>query len=127
MAYENISLKKDELRTFIIPTRGWKITPDFCTMDKEKGTILYKYFVDREFPDREYFVLIYKDKVIDMLLDGEEFVAPDTRKWKLISISIPEGLDKEEVLAELREALMIYGCDGSPFNKFSCGKAVTDF
>lgn len=127
MAYENIRLNDDELKTYIIPSTGRKVTPRVCTMDREKGYLLYNYFTDREDPRITYFIFIYKNKVIDMILDGEEFVDCETRKWKLISISIPKWVNKKKVLIELREAIKTYGCFGMTSKRFNCGKAVIDF
>lgn len=66
-------------------------------------------------------------EVIDMVLDGSEYVNPDTKKWKITKISIPKKLSREEVLFELKQALMVYGCNGSPFNNLSAGEVVVDF
>ena len=59
MAYENIRLNDDELKTYIIPSTGRKVTPRVCTMDREKGYLLYNYFTDREDPRITYFIFIY--------------------------------------------------------------------
>ena len=60
-------------------------------------------------------------------MDGEEFVEPDTRKWKLISTDIPSDLSETEVLAELRQAVEVYGCNGSCFKALPTGNAIADF
>lgn len=72
----------------------------------------------------EYFAFVYAGIVIAMVLDGSEFAGSGMVKWKIKQTSIPEGLNRDKVLAELREALAVYGCFGDPFGE---ERAVTDF
>lgn len=124
MAYINERVPEEEKRSFLIPGYKRERTVGKWTIDKEKNYLLFKYNTDRDNPVDEYFAFVYKGKVIDMILDGSEFVDPDTIKWKITRISIPEDLDKEDVLSELRKALMVYGCFGDPDDD---ERAVTDF
>lgn len=125
MAYINERVPEEERRSFLIPGYKRERTVGIWTIDKEKDYILFNYHTDKDNPMDEYFAFVYKGRVIDMILDGSEFVDSDTRKWKITRIFIPEDLNKEEVLSELRKALMVYGCFGDPDDKEE--KAVTDF
>ncbi|MBR5773216.1 MAG: hypothetical protein IKY44_00045 [Clostridia bacterium] len=138
MAYINERVTKEKQRIFEIPPYGAKFTPHKWTIDKEKNTILFHYITERDNPENEMFVFVYKDHVIKITLNGKEFVDKNTRKWKLIQISVPQGLNEEKVLNELREALTTYGCSGMPLedieiwkNKFNAespnGLAIIDF
>ena len=127
MAYINERVPEGERRSFLIPGYKSERTVGKWTIDKEKDYILFKYYTDRDNPVDEYFAFVYKGRVIKMILDGSEFVDPDTRKWKITKIFIPEDLNREEVLFELRMAVMAYGCIGSPVNIMDPGKAVADF
>ena len=127
MAYINEYVPEGEKRSFLIPGYTTERTVSKWTIDKEKDYILFKYLRDRDNPIDEYFAFVYKGRVIDMVLNGSEFIDPDIKKWKITRISIPEDLNREEVLSELRKALMAYGCYGSPVNILDPGKAVADF
>lgn len=127
MAYINERVPEEERRSFLIPGYNKEHTVGRWTIDKEKDYILFKYYTDKDNPVDEYFAFVYKGSVIDMILDGSEFVDSETRKWKIIRISIPEDLNREEILSELREALITYGCHGSSIKSLSTGKAVADF
>ena len=127
MAYINEFVPEGEERSFLIPGYKKEHTPGVWTIDKEKDYILFKYYTDRDNPVDKYFAFVYKGRVIDMVLDGSEFVDSDTRKWKITRIFIPEDLNREEVLSELRKALMAYGATGNPIKYVGTGKAVTDF
>lgn len=127
MAYINEYVPEGEKRSFLIPGYRKEHIVGAWTIDKEKDYILFNYYTDRDNPVDEYFAFVYKGRVIDMVLNGREFVDPYTRKWKITRISIPEDLNREEVLSELRKALKAYGCYGSPANILEPGKAVADF
>ena len=125
MAYVNELVPEEKARGFLIP--GYKeVIPRIITIDKEKDYIFFKYYTDRDNPVDEYFAFVYKGKVIKMILNGEEFVDPNTEKWKITSIDIPKYMNKKHVLAELRKAVVAYGCTGLPVPGME-GKAVADF
>lgn len=126
MAYVNEFVSEKEERSFIIPGYSKEFTPRIITIDKEKDYILFSYYTDRDNPVDEYFAFVYKGRVIKMILNGEEFVDPNTRKWKITSIYIPEDLDEEDVLTELRKAIVAYGSSGSHL-KILNGNAVAGF
>ena len=124
MAYVNQFVHEGEERSFLIPGYSKEYTPGSITIDKEKDYILFKYRTDRDNPVDEYFAFVYKGRVIKMILNGEEWIDPNTIKWRITSIYIPEDLDKEDVLAELRKAVVAYGCFGDPLDEEI---AVADF
>lgn len=138
MAYINESVSEEEAREFELPPFRRKVTKREWTIDKEKDAILFKCGVDRDNPKEEYFYFYYKGKIVDMILDGSEYANPNTIKWKLVTISIPQGLRRDEVLKELRKAVQVYGFYGltpseiqrwkEKFNKDNPnGFAVADF
>lgn len=138
MAYVNVSLPVGEGKLFKIPPYNREESFTELTIDEDKNTVLFKGRVDRDEPYEETFYFYYKGKVLDMTLNGQEFVDPNTRLWKLRYIYIPTQFEKDEVLGELREALKIYGCRGMckeeqelwkrKFNQENPnGFAVTDF
>ena len=45
-------------------------------------------------------------------MNGDEFVDKNTVKWKLLSINIPDSLNRDEVFEELRKAFAVYGISG---------------
>ncbi|MCM1180845.1 MAG: hypothetical protein NC347_11345 [Clostridium sp.] len=127
MAYINEFVPEGEERSFLIPGYSKEHTVSRWTIDKEKDYILFNYHTDRDNPIDEYFAFVYKGRVIDMILNGSEFIDSDIRKWKITRIFIPEDLNREDLLSELRKAVMAYGCFGSPVNILDPGKAVADF
>lgn len=122
--YANEYVPEAEKQSFAIPGMVQRHTPDKWTINREKNCILFKYHTDRDNPAEEYFAFVYAGIVIAMVLDGSEFAGSGMVKWKIKQISLPEGLNRDEVLAELREALAVYGCFGDPFGE---ERAVTDF
>ena len=115
MAYINEFVLQGEERTFDLGY-GRKKTPGIWTIDKEKGYIFFKDYTEIDEPVNQHFVFIYKEKVITMVLDGSEFADHHTKIWKLKGITIPNDLDKTEVLEELKKAISDYGCHGMPYN-----------
>ena len=129
MAYINEYVLEEQERTFDLGY-GRKKTPGKWTIDKEKGYVFFKDYTEIDEPVNQHFVFVYKNKVITMVLDGSEFADPDTKIWKLTGITIPNDLSREEVLSELREALKVYGCFGTPPDfefRSNRGKVIIDF
>ncbi len=112
MAYINEFVSREEERVFELPPYSRKVTKRKWTIDKAKDAILFQDGVDRENPEDEYFYFFYKGKIVNIILNGMEYVDSNTKKWKITGISIPNGLKREEVLDELREALRVYGQRG---------------
>lgn len=129
MGYVNERLKEEKRRTYDLGD-GRKKTPGLVTINREKDCIFFKDYTEIDNPVNEHFVFVYKGKVINMVLNGENFTENDVRIWRITSIYIPEVLSREEVLDELSDALKGYGCFGSPPNpRFgdTSGDAITDF
>ena len=129
MAYINERLPKEERITYDLGYGRTK-TPKYVTIDRDKNFLLFHDYTEIDEPVNQHFVFVYKNQVITMVLDGSEFADPDTKIWKIRGIIIPDELSKEEVLSELREALKVYGCFGTPpsmeyGNDYE--KAITDF
>lgn len=122
--YVNEYVPETEKQSFAIPGMAEKYKPDKWTINREKGCILFKYNADSGNPAEEQFAFVYAGTVIAMVLDGSEFAGSGMVKWKIKQISIPEHLNEDAVLAELRKALAAYGCFGDPFGD---ERAVTDF
>lgn len=122
--YVNEFVPEQEKRSYPVPGSVQRFTPEKWTINREKNCILFKYQTDKENPADEYFTFVFEGRVIDMVLDGSEFVGAGTVKWKITQISIPEDLNRDRVFAELREALAEYGCFGEPFGE---ERAMTDF
>ena len=123
MAYVN---ERTDGREFIVPVFGG-IKPNVWTRDKEKDSILFAYYEERERSSLKYFFFFYKGYGMNVELKASGFADPNTIIWKLVSIDIPDGLLREEVLMELRKAIEIYGCNGSCFKAMPAGKAIADF
>ena len=63
-----------------------------------------------------------------MILNGKNFDETDTKIWKITGINIPSDFSKEEVLDELRKAVVAYGFSGQlPNGKFSFIEAKAGF
>ena len=127
MAYINEFVPKEEERTFDLGY-GRKKTPGIWTIDKDKGYIFFKDYTEIDEPVNQHFVFVYKNEVITMILNGEEFDETDTRIWKIGGITIPEEFSREEVLDELRKAVVAYGSSGQlPNYRFGFSKAKAGF
>ena len=113
MAYINEYVSKEKTRTFDLGY-GRKKAPRKWTIDKEKDYIFFEDYTEIDEPVNEHFAFVYKNKVIRMVLNGSEFADSNTVIWKITAINIPSDFTREEVLSELREALTVYGCFGTP-------------
>lgn len=115
MAYINEYVPKGEERAFDLGY-GRKKTPRKWTIDKEKDYIFFEDYTEIDEPVNQHFAFVYKNKNITMVLDGSEFADHHTKIWKLKGITIPNDLDKTEVLEELKKAISAYGYHGMPYN-----------
>ena len=75
--------ERSDGREFVIQVFG-KYIPYVWTRDYEKDITLFSYYEDRGNIGREYFFIKYKGYDVKVILDGKEFVGPETRKWKLL-------------------------------------------
>ena len=127
MAYINEFVPKEEERTFDLGY-GRKKTPGIWTIDKEKGYIFFKDYTEIDEPVNQHFVFVYKNKVITMVLNGDKFDKTGTKIWRIRGITIPEEFSREEVLDELRKAVVAYGSSGQlPNYRFGFSKAKAGF
>ena len=87
--------------------------PRFCTIDEEKNVILFKCGTIYEEPDKIYFTLVWKNRVVSICL-RQNVTNANTTIWELLSISIPKDLEvyKDEIIADLRDAIKVYGFNG---------------
>ena len=128
MAYINERVPKGQERIFHLGVYGREVIPYKWTIDKEKGYIFFEDYTEIDEPVNQHFVFVYKNKVITMILDGEEFDETDTRIWKIAGITIPENFSREEVLDELRKAVVAYGFSGQlPDDRFVFLEAKAGF
>lgn len=86
-------------------------------LTEKKDIKLFKYWTNIDEPSENYFALVYKDVVIKVILRKK--VIENTVTWDLVGAVIPQNssITKEMVLAELREALKVYGLSGYMFVK----------
>ncbi len=111
MAYMNVCLPRGEGRVFDVPVWGRDTYRRF-TIDKEKDAVLLRGTVDRDNPGNRHFYFFYKGQVAQIILNDDEYINDDTVKWKLVSLSVPDGLSRVEVLDELRQAVVVFGQRG---------------
>jgi len=111
MAFENIRIPEENIKEYKVD--GEIIEPWFCTIDKEKDIMLFDYGTVYEEPDKIYFALVWKDQVIKIRL-CQNVMDKDTTIWELLAINIPEDLEvyKDEIIADLRRAMKVYGFNG---------------
>jgi hypothetical protein len=97
----------------------------YWTRDKERdfyfwGRIMGSYV--RESPPKGEFHLYIRGVLLEVWLQATQselptFITSDMVSWKRISLMRPYdlgGLDRDEVVAILKEALMVFGVNGSP-------------
>ena len=127
MAYINEYVPKGEERTFDLGY-GREVYPYKWTIDKEKGYIFFYDYTEIDEPVNQHFVFVYKNKVITMVLNGDKFDKTGTKIWRIRGITIPEEFSREEVLDELRKAVVAYGFSGQlPNYRFGFRKANAGF
>lgn len=113
MAYRNVRLPRGEERVFNLPVWGGiKESYSSFTIDEEKDYVLLKGTVDKDNPSEKPFFFYFKGEIVSLLLNCDEFVDKNTVKWKLLSINIPDSLNRDEVFEELRKAFAVYGISG---------------
>lgn len=108
----------------------------FVQLMKKKNVILFKCGTVYEEPDKIYFALVWKDQVIKIRL-CQNVMDKDTTIWELLAINIPEDLEvyKDEIIADLRNAMKVYGfdgdisylCDGDETYLDKVGKTIINF
>ena len=111
MAYENVWLPYGEERVFDLPGWGKEKYGSF-TIDEDKDAVLLKGTVDKDNPSEKPFFFLYKGEIVQLYMNGDEYVDDSTVKWKIVGFDIPDSLDRGEVFAELRKAFTVYGVNG---------------
>lgn len=126
MAFVNESLTEEESKEFrarTIKNPGnpfMTLDPSKRTIDREKNVYLIWAMQEREEPDDNYFVFVWKNTPISVELI-EKWVEKNTRKWIMMKIKIPTDLEqnRNEIINSLKAALTVYGFNGSPNEPFA--------
>lgn len=123
MAFKNIRIPKESIKEYEVD--GEIIEPWFCTIDEEKNIILFDYGTVYEEPDEIYFALIWKNKIIKSKLH-QKVVNKNTTIWELLAINIPKDIEvyRDEIIADLREAMKVYGFDGDAAYLFNMDESL---
>lgn len=123
MSFKNVKLLEEEIKEYQIPNYR-TIKPKKGTIDREKNIKLFKYWTNIDDPYEKEFVLVWDEVVIDLTLKYE-LVESNTCQWCLKEIVIPKGcsIRKEDILTELRKAIMTYGVLGFSDEEFRGEKA----
>ena len=124
MAYINEFVPTEERRTFK-NSYGSEITARLWTIDRQRDYILFKYSENREPVYDNYFIFYYKGFTLDLRVSQRKFTEPDIITRRLLSVSIPEQLDKEELFKELESAFIAFGYNGMPNVKAFDNKKYT--
>lgn len=121
MAYVCEWVPENEKRGYMIP--GYKeIIPGSWVIDREKNIKLFKYWTNIDEPHEKYFALVYKELVNKVVLISD-YIGGNTVRWKAY---YPLNLS-EELVHELREAMKVYRCSGSPISSSATADVVIDF
>lgn len=123
MAFKNIKIPKESIKEYEVD--GEIIEPWFCTIDEEKNIILFDYGTVYEEPDEIYFALIWENKIIKSKLH-QKVVNKNTTIWELLAINIPKDIEifREEIIADLREAMKVYGFNGDVAYLFNMDESL---
>ena len=100
MAYKNIKIPEENRKEYEVDGEIKK--PRFCTIDEDKDVILFGCWMVYEEPQEEIFALIWKEKIVKVHL-RYEIENKNTTIWEFY---------REEIIADLREAMKVYGFDG---------------
>lgn len=108
---------EEENKEYVLPEWSSTAHPSmFWTVDHEKNIKLFEFYTPVDWPDQPYFAFIWKDHPISVQLK-ENLIGKNTVEWSLIELSLPKEIAncREEVLADLREAMKTFGLFGSLF------------
>lgn len=122
MAFVNERMTQAERESFIerkIPAPTWSL----CTLRSSKWTIdhernMFLVWASQPRDDHKgktYFVFGWNEIYIPMLL-LKTWLDDMSWQWSLVEIKIPKDLieQKQEIVSSIKEALTIYGYEGSP-------------
>lgn len=134
MAFKNIKIPEENRKEYEIDSEIKK--PRFCTIDEDKNVILFGCWTVYEAPHEKIFALVWKEKIVKVHL-GYKIENKYTTIWELLAIDIPQDLYKykDEIIADLRSAMMVYGfdgdisylCDGDETCLDKVGKTIINF
>lgn len=120
MAFLNEFLTEEEITAFLAkgiknPGNSPIIQPYVWTIDRQKNVFLMKVYGYREPPYETWFILVWKDTPIPVLLLGE-WSGDNDRIWNLIRLQIPVELNEQrtEIIQDLKNALKVLQLDGVP-------------
>lgn len=117
MGYVNVSLPSGEGRVFKIPPRYWEKMFTELTVDEDKDAVLFEGQTDRENPENLKFYFYYKGIITSFGVYRTVEKDEKTCVYHLRGMRVWGDLDEEEVLAEIREALKVYGWFGMPLER----------
>ena len=112
MGYINERVPKEEVKSYRI-SEYREEKPRFWTIDREKDIKFFRYWTNIDDPEESYYALVWGDMVIDVTL--RKRVKGNVVTWSFSGMIIPKEstLRREEVLAELKEILKVYGVFGN--------------
>ncbi len=89
------------------------------TIDREKNVFLIWGHQEREESYDFYFLLCWNNTPISVKL-SKTWINRETCEWQLLYIKIPEDLREKtgEIVQSLKDALIVYGFNGSPDEPF---------
>lgn len=89
------------------------------TIDREKNVFLIWGYQEREESYDFYFLLCLNNTPMSVKL-SKTWIDRETCEWQLLYIKIPEDLKEKtsEIIQSLKEALTVYGFNGSPDEPF---------
>ena len=126
MAFVNDLLKDDEIREYKISDYNI-IEPGAGTIDREKNLKLFYTGHPHEDMEKNYFAFIWNERLIRVTM--AKILTENSVIWKLKAIDIPResGLDRNEVLQELRNAMKAYGLKGYSIVPYDDVEVEIDF
>ena len=111
MGYINERVPKEEVKSYRM-SKYRETKPRSWTIDREKNIKFWEYWTNIDDPEERDFALVWGDILIDLTL--RKRVKNNVVTWSFSGMIIPKEstLRKEEVLAELKEILKVYGVFG---------------
>lgn len=120
MAFVNDVLREDEIREYRI-SEYQVIKPGAGTIDRERNMKLFYTGHPHEDMSVNYFLFVWNELKIDVVLHRTITENTNTVTWKLKGISLTRNmLNRSGVLEDLREAMRVYGYCG--YSIFKCGE-----
>ena len=126
MAFINDLLNDEEIKEYKLSEYNI-IEAGAGTIDREKNLRLFYNGHPREDMVTNYFIFDWKGTIIRVTMN--KILKKNSVLWQLRAINIPAGcgLDKNEVLEELRNAMRVYGYKGYSIIKYDDVDVEIDF